>query len=271
MRVRTGLFHLGLRENGSLKFPQDTGSGALASWYKNSNLTPGPAPGAGNREGWTKKMKHRAQALAALAVAGLLLTGCAAAAGTNDAASAAQSETSAPAQPESPPDTRHAGGHAGGHHDAGTSSPSAAKDGPSQAALMVCGDQPMDRLTSILDLKENPHTVNDWANSTFTCTYHLADGALKISVQEAANQAKALKYFEAKQALAKDGKPIAGLANLGFPAYETADGSVFQKDSFILHVDVSDLPATLGPESITRNALAYQLSTTILACWIEHP
>lgn len=36
-------------------------------------------------------------------------------------------------------------------------------------------------------------------------------------------------------------------------------------------VDATDLPATLGPESITRNALAYQLSTTILACWIKHP
>jgi len=130
----------------------------------------------------------------------------------------------------------------------------------------------MDRLTSILGLQEKPHTVNDWANSTFTCTYHLQDGALEISVQEAADKASALKYFDAMQALAKDAKPIEGLANLGFPAYETADGSaVFQKDNFVLQVDASDLPATLGPESISRNALAYQLSTTILACWIEHP
>lgn len=145
-------------------------------------------------------------------------------------------------------------------------------DGPSDAALMVCGDQPMDRLTTILDLDSGPHTVNDWADSTFTCTYHLDEGALVISVQEAADKASALKYFDAMQALAKEAKPIEGLANLGFPAYETADGSaIFQKDNFILHVDASNLPATIGPESITRNALAYQLSTTILACWIKHP
>ena len=51
------------------------------------------------------------------------------------------------------------------------------------------------------------------------------------------------------QALAKEATPIEGLANLGFPAYETADGSaVFQKDSFILQVDATDLPATLGPD-----------------------
>ena len=137
---------------------------------------------------------------------------------------------------------------------------------------MVCGDQPMDRLTAILDLDADPHTINDWADSTFTCTYHLDEGDLVISVKEAKNQATALTYFEAMQALAEDATPIEGLANLGFPAYETTDGSaVFQKDSFVLHVDATDLPAALGPDNITRNALAYQLSTTILACWIEHP
>lgn len=129
----------------------------------------------------------------------------------------------------------------------------------------------MDRLTAILELTEKPHTVSSWADSTFTCTYHLAEGALIISVQQAADGASARKYFDAMQALAKDAKPIEGLANLGFPAYETADGSaVFQKDNFVLHVDASALPAVAGPNAITRNALAYQLSTTILACWVEH-
>lgn len=130
----------------------------------------------------------------------------------------------------------------------------------------------MDRLTSILDLRQDPHTVNTWADSTFTCTYHLDEGDLAISVQDAGTKVAALKYFDAKQALATDAKAIGGLANLGFPAYETADGSaVFQKDSFVLQVDASDLPETMGPDGITRNALAYQLSTTILACWVEHP
>ncbi len=217
-------------------------------------------------------MKQHKPLLASLAMAALLLTGCAAAAGTEGAVSATQTDASPLATPETSPDTGHDDSHSGGHHGEGTSSPRTTTDGPSEAALMVCGDQPMDRLTSILDLTEDPHTINDWADSTFTCTYHLTEGALVISVQEAADKASALTYFNAMQALAKDATPIEGLANLGFPAYETADGSaVFQKDSFILHVDATELPATLGPESITRNALAYQLSTTILACWIEHP
>jgi outer membrane murein-binding lipoprotein Lpp len=218
-------------------------------------------------------MNNRHQALAALALASLLLSGCAAAAGAEEqsspttslpsSAAAAKPSSSAAAEPS----------HAGGHNHGSSSSPAATKtDGPSAAALMVCGDQPKDRLASILNLDTNPHTINDWADSTFTCTYHLDEGALKISVKETKDQPTALTHFDAMQALAKDATPIKGLANLGFPAYETADGSaVFQKDSFVLQVDATDLPATLGPEGITRNALAYQLSTTILACWIEHP
>ncbi len=203
--------------------------------------------------------------MAPLAMAALLLSGCTAAAGSTTA----PTQAAATAGPESEP----TGSHGGGHHGEGSSPLGAARlDGPSAAALMICGDQPMDRLTSILDLDTDPHKINDWADSTFTCTYHLAEGDLVISVMEAKNQATALSYFDAMQALAKDVTPIKGLANLGFPAYETADGSaVFQKDSFILQVDASNLPRTLGPDSITRNALAYQLSTTILACWIEHP
>ncbi|MET4060288.1 sortase (surface protein transpeptidase) [Arthrobacter sp. UYP6] len=38
--VRTDLLHLGLRDNGSLEVPEDTGSGAPASWY-NGSPTPG--------------------------------------------------------------------------------------------------------------------------------------------------------------------------------------------------------------------------------------
>ncbi|MCO4252952.1 hypothetical protein [Pseudarthrobacter raffinosi] len=213
-------------------------------------------------------MKQHKPLLASLALSALLLSGCATAAGSVTA----PSDLSTPAATAVSPEAGHTDSHGGGHHNDGSATPDATADGPSDAALMVCGDQPKDRLTAILDLDSEPHTINDWADSTFTCTYHLQEGDLEISVQEAKDQATALTYFDAKQALAKDAKPIEGLASLGFPAYETADGSaVFQKDSFVLQVDASDLPTTLGPDNITRNALAYQLSTTILACWVEHP
>lgn len=209
-------------------------------------------------------MKQQKPLLASVALSALLLSGCATAAGSVTAAPDVSTEAAPPgASPE--------GSHHGGHHGEQSPSRGATAEGPSAAALMVCGDQPKERLRSILDLSSDPHTINSWADSTFTCTYHLAEGALVVSVQQASDKVSALKYFDAMQALAKGAAPIQGLANLGFPAYETTDGStVFQKDSFVLKVDASNLPATLGPESITRNALAYQLSTTILACWVEH-
>ena len=208
-------------------------------------------------------MNNRTLALPSLGLASLLLFGCAPAAGTAvENGTAESSDTvSAAAAP----------GHGDGHHQGYSPPASPTATGPSDAALMICGDQPMERLTSILDLEQDPHTINDWVGDTFTCTYHLQEGALEISVQEAPDQTMAMTYFDAMQALARDAVPIQGLANLGFPAFETGDGSaVFQKDSFILKVDASGLPATLGPDGITRNALAYQLSTTILACWVEH-
>ncbi len=218
-------------------------------------------------------MKNRSPLLATLTLSSLLLSGCGAAAGSPAAVTGPTSDVSSSSTSPAAPGASPGSNHAGAHHSTGSSSPRVSTDGPSEASKMVCGDQPMDRLTSILDLKQDPHTVNSWADSTFTCTYHLTEGALKISVQEAPDQATALTYFDAMQALAtKDAKPIEGLANLGFPAYETADGTaVFQKDSSVLRVDATDLPATIGPNAITRNALAYQLSTTILACWVAHP
>ncbi|WP_104046122.1 hypothetical protein [Arthrobacter sp. ZGTC412] len=211
-------------------------------------------------------MKQHKPLLASLALSSLLLSGCATSAGSVTAPSILPA-------PAASTESGNTGNHGGGHHGGGSSSAGATKaNKPSDAALMVCGDQPMDRLAATLDLKQDPHTTNDWADSTFTCSYHLEQGDLVISVKEAKDQATALTYFDAMQALETDAKPIEGLANLGFPAYETADGSaVFQKDSFVLQVDAADLPATIGPDSVTRNALAYQLSTTILACWIEHP
>lgn len=199
--------------------------------------------------------------VASLMLSAILLTGCsAAAAGSGTVSHEAQG---------------HGTHDAGHHHGADASTRPAA--GPSDAAKMVCGQQPMERLVAILHLDKGPHTVSDWKDSTFTCTYHLdqaspaVPGPLEISVQEARDQGKAREHFDAMQALAPDATAINGLANLGFPAYETADGkAVFQKDSFVLTVDASALPSAIGPDSVTRNALAYQLATTILGCWVEH-
>lgn len=134
---------------------------------------------------------------------------------------------------------------------------------------MICAQETKEDISSILALAQAPHTVDSWADATYTCTYHLAGGPLVISVKESPNPATARKNFDALQRKVQ-AAPIKGLANLGFPAAQ-ADGSVlFLKDSSTLHVDATGLPAAVGPQNVQRTDFAYQVATTILACWKEH-
>jgi hypothetical protein len=105
---------------------------------------------------------------------------------------------------------------------------------------MICGQETKDDISSILALQAAPHTTSNWADSTYTCTYHLADGPLVISVKESANPASARTYFDSLQGKLQGAAPIKGLANLGFPAFQTSGGAVvFLKDSSTLYVDAT--------------------------------
>ncbi|TFC90365.1 hypothetical protein [Cryobacterium sp. TMT4-31] len=92
-----------------------------------------------------------------------------------------------------------------------------------------------------------------------------------ISVQESSDAASARSYFDTMQENLAPIQPLEGLANLGFPAYETADGVVvFLKDKMTLLVNARKQTNKLGPHGITRTAFSYEKATTILACWTEH-
>ena len=205
----------------------------------------------------TKNSNH---AIVSLAVASLLLSGCAAAAG-----STGQAETASAPPPSSSPAATHSGDQ---HAQTQSSGPQSA--GPSEASKMICGQETKDDISSILALKQAPHTVDEWRDSTYTCTYHLTEGPLVISVKEAPDPASARKYFDVLQGKF-EAVPIKGLANLGFPAAQTPDGSaIFRKDSSTLHVNATGLPAGVGPQKVAPTDFAYQVATTILACWKEH-
>ncbi|MFE5835371.1 hypothetical protein [Arthrobacter sp. NPDC056493] len=215
--------------------------------------------------------KARTQAAVSLAVASLLLSGCAAAAGsTSPVESAAATATQPPATaPPSnlPPSNLPSASAAATHSDQHAATQAA---GPSDASRMICAQETKDDISTILALAQAPHTVDRWADETYTCTYHLAEGPLVIAVKESSGPAAAREHFDALQNKLH-AEPINGLANLGFPAAQTADGSVlFLKDSSTLHVDATGLPANVGPQNVTRTDFAYQVATTILACWKEH-
>lgn len=210
----------------------------------------------------SKTNRNRKHLLGSLAVASLLLSGCAAAAGAPGSASTAPASES--------PAAKHSGDHSAATAPS-TAPATESQDSPSEAAKMVCGPDTQDNVSEILQLKAAPHSVSTWADTTFTCTYHLAEGPLVISVKESADPASARKYFDALAGKIGGTAPIKGLANLGFPAYQTDGGSVvFLKDNNTLYVDATKLPAAVGPHGATPTAFAYQVSTTILACWKEH-
>lgn len=192
--------------------------------------------------------------LAASALSVLVLAGCAAGPSPLPANAGVQAPAgNRSGTPSSPPDV------------------SAGADGaPSAAAKMVCGDETRTNIIRILALPGAPRTSDSWVGKLYTCTYVLPAGSLILSVKETAGPAAARAHFDDLQQRQASATPIEGLTNLGLPAFETPSGSVvFVKDSFVLTVDATALPATLGPHDVSRNALAYETATAVLACWSE--
>lgn len=134
---------------------------------------------------------------------------------------------------------------------------------------MVCADETRNNVTRILSLPATPATTETWADKLYTCTYALPAGSLVLSVKETADPSAARAYFDRLQQRAAGAAPIEGLANLGFPAFQTPASAVFVKDNFVLTVDATALPATLGPHNVSRSAFAYEVATAVLACWSE--
>lgn len=144
----------------------------------------------------------------------------------------------------------------------------ASPTGVPPAAAMVCGDEIRDRIAQAMALPAAPVPASAWAGGVYTCTYTLPGGTLVLSVRASSDPAAARSYAQAAVAGQPGAAPIQGLANLGLPAYHSSTGTVaFAKDSFALTVDATRLGEPVGPERITRTALAYQIATDVLACW----
>ncbi|RAN73272.1 hypothetical protein B5P43_31245 [Bacillus sp. SRB_336] len=141
---------------------------------------------------------------------------------------------------------------------------------PPQAAAMVCSAEAKDNVTKILGLKSPPKTTLSWNGAIYSCNYALPSGSLTMSVHvyaaAPAAQAGALSLAKSLHAA-----PILGLSNLGLPGYQSDAGTVvFAKDNMALHVDATMLSGTVGVNQVPRTDFAYQMATTILACWSEH-
>ena len=149
----------------------------------------------------------------------------------------------------------------------------ASTDQPSETASMICGDEIRDAVGSTLELADGaPVGLHSWdpASRLFSCTYQLAGGDLRLSVDDAEGAGAGTAYYDDLKARLPQAKTIKGLENFGFPAFETADGSVvFIKDHKTLWVDGTRLAARDLPSGTSRTEVAYGVAAAVIACWTE--
>jgi hypothetical protein len=155
-------------------------------------------------------------------------------------------------------------------HDATSSGRGAGMSGPSESASMVCSDEIRHAVGRTLALRRPPVGLSAWQDTTFRCTYPLAGGDLRLSVEDLDAARPGRAYFDALRARLPAPRTIRGLAAFGFPAFETAHGDVvFLKDHKTLWVDASRLTAADLPPDRSRADVAYGVAAAVIACWTE--
>lgn len=201
-------------------------------------------------------MNGRHWALGMLATLSVLMTGCAATSATTQPAHGVSTSAMPAMSPgmAMPPGMTMPGN--------GTA------DSPSASAQMVCGPEIQADIATILTLRTAPATTATWADHLYTCTYHLADGPLVLSVKESSDVPAATAYFTTLREHLGTTQPLVGLAGLGNPGYDTGQGTVVVlKDDKTLQVNATGLPNRVGQHEQSRADLAYEVATDILGCW----
>jgi hypothetical protein len=129
---------------------------------------------------------------------------------------------------------------------------------------MVCGAEIRGDIGTALALPV-PMGRSSWQDSLFTCTYPLPYGPLVLSVKELPTDAAARSWFTAGRAAQAANRNAPGL---GEGAYAGPGGTIVViKDSDVLTVDATGLPAVFGARQQRRADLAYEVASVVLGCW----
>ncbi len=151
-------------------------------------------------------------------------------------------------------------------HDAGGSG----SGRPSESASMICGSEIRDAVRRVFQLSRPPVGLHSWTHHTFRCTYPLTHGDLRMSVKDLDAAGPGRAYFDGLRGRLAGASPIVGLANFGFPAFETPQGDVvFLKDHKTLWVDATRVAAADLPQGTDRQDAAYGVAAAVIACWTE--
>jgi hypothetical protein len=199
--------------------------------------------------------------------AGLVLLGAALMAGcaTSKAATNSSPHRPVPAGTSMSPGMRRPDGSIMGAGTTAAPSAAAHTDRPSASAAMICNSEVRNDIIQVLALKTAPHSTARFVDHLYTCTYRLPAGPLVISVKDLADAPATSRYYITLRHML--GNPAA-VAGLGQGAFGTSDGKiVLRKDSHVLQVDASGLPAVFGAQSEKRSDFAYEIASDILGCW----
>ena len=132
---------------------------------------------------------------------------------------------------------------------------------------MVCQAEAVNDLAKDLFVKTVSTPTPGWSNGSYTCTYTYAGGLhFVLSVRDLGSTKAATAYLdELGRTLGRSDQPIEVGAQAAF--ITPSGNAVVQKDSHVLVVDVSGLPATwLDPPS-DHAQVAQTIAAAIMGCW----
>ncbi|WP_347754275.1 hypothetical protein [Agrococcus sp. ProA11] len=211
-----------------------------------------------------------------IAIAAMLVTGC--------AATAAPAEEPTPAASHTMPDGTVMDGAEHGEHSSDethTMPDGTVMDGaehgehassdtePSEAAAMICGGQVATAVEATFRLDSAVTPSSAWDAPMFTCTYEIEGAPLELSVHDTTDVAAGEEHYgELQRTL--DADDIEGLLGLGLPSFSNDEGIVaFLRDGKTLVVDATALPNGFAGD-MTQGEAAYAIATAVLGCWVEH-
>jgi hypothetical protein len=221
--------------------------------------------------------RKSATLLTTLAVASLLLSGCAAASGEPAQSPAAPSHT----MPDGTvmdgaehdahgEDAAHETEGAAHGEDAAHETGMTDAQGASEAALMVCEGQVVTSAAQIFDLEASATPSSSWDSPLFTCTYDVDGAPVVLTVHDVTDAAAGQEHFDALQQTL-GAEDIEGMLGLGLPSFSTGDGVVaFLRDGKTLTVDATALPDGFAGDATTQDEAAYAIASAVLTCWVEH-
>lgn len=136
--------------------------------------------------------------------------------------------------------------------------------GPAANTAMICRTEAIQEIGSAVGVQA---TVSSpaWRDHLYSCTYRYPSGSMRLSVKELPDLAQTGAYYRQLAVGMGDG---GGIPHLGQGAFRTTNGSVVvRKDTKVLLVDVTGLPAEFGQPPTTSGNVALTVADVILACW----